>query len=65
MTVAAEWEHKPKPKVDVPPPVDNTDSDDTVGRSKLMYDLIRLALVRPIPAASSRCSCRTAGRRII
>jgi hypothetical protein len=44
MTVAAEWEHKPKPKVDVPPPVDNTDSHDTLGRSKLMYDLVRLAL---------------------
>jgi uncharacterized protein DUF1552 len=44
MTVAAEWEHKPKPKVDVPPPVDNNDFDDTVGRSKLMYDLMRLTL---------------------
>ncbi|HEX4146782.1 MAG TPA: DUF1552 domain-containing protein [Pirellulales bacterium] len=44
MTVAAEWEHKPKPKVDVPPPVDNNDADDTVGRSRLMYDLVRLAL---------------------
>jgi hypothetical protein len=44
MTVAAEWEHKPKPKVDVPPPVDNNDVDDTIGRSKLMYDVIRLAL---------------------
>ena len=44
MTLAAEWEHKPKPKVDVPPPVDIADNDDTVGRSKLMYDLARLAL---------------------
>jgi Protein of unknown function (DUF1552) len=45
MTVAAEWEQRPKPKVDVPPPVDNTDFHDTVGRSKLMYDIARLALM--------------------
>jgi len=44
MTAAAEWEKKPKPKVDVPPPTDNTDPHDTVGRSRLMYDVARLAL---------------------
>ncbi len=41
--MAAEWEQKPKPKVDVQPPVDNEDSHDTIGRSKLMYDVVRLA----------------------
>jgi hypothetical protein len=44
MTVAAEWEHKPKPKVDAPVPVDIEDAHDTLGRSRLMYDLARLAL---------------------
>ena len=39
-----EWERKPKPKVNAKVPKDIRDQADTVGRSKLMYDLIALAL---------------------
>ncbi len=39
-----EWEKTPKPKVDAAVPRDNHDRADTIGRSKLMYDLITLAL---------------------
>jgi hypothetical protein len=38
------WAHRPKPKVDVPKPVDIGNSNDFVGRQKLMSDVIRLAL---------------------
>ncbi len=41
---AEEWEHKPKPEVKVKPPADIADNNDTPGKSKLMYDLARLAL---------------------
>ena len=41
---AEEWEKKPKPKVDMAAPVDIADNNDTPGKSKLMYDLTRLAL---------------------
>ncbi|MEM6470636.1 MAG: DUF1552 domain-containing protein [Planctomycetota bacterium] len=39
-----EWEQKPKPRVDAEAPTDIRDQADTIGRSKLMYDLIALAL---------------------
>ncbi|MEM6364256.1 MAG: DUF1552 domain-containing protein, partial [Planctomycetota bacterium] len=39
-----EWERRPKPKVDANEPVDIRDQADTIGRSKLMYDLMALAL---------------------
>lgn len=41
---AEEWAKKPKPKVDVPQPRDIADRTDTVGKARLMYDLIHLAL---------------------
>ena len=41
---AEEWEHKPVPKVDVPIPVDITDPGELVGRTRLMFDIARLAL---------------------
>ena len=39
-----EWERKPKPNVDAALPADIRDQADTIGRSKLMYDLVALAL---------------------
>ncbi|MEX0867257.1 MAG: DUF1552 domain-containing protein [Pirellulales bacterium] len=39
-----QWVHRPKPTVDEPPPQDNPDKSDFIGRSKLMFQLIRLAL---------------------
>jgi hypothetical protein len=38
------WAHRPKPKVDVPCPVDIGNSNDFIGRQKLMSDVLRLAL---------------------
>jgi hypothetical protein len=39
-----EWENRPKPKVDYPEPKDLADANEVIARSKLMFDLIRLAL---------------------
>jgi hypothetical protein len=39
-----EWENRPKPKVDYPQPKDIADANAVIARSKLMFDLIRLAL---------------------
>lgn len=44
MVKAEEWEKKPKPTVKAAPPVDNTDINDTIGRSRLMYQMMQLAL---------------------
>jgi hypothetical protein len=44
LTKAEEWTSKPKPKVDAPPPRDIASPADFAGRSKLMYDLVHLAL---------------------
>jgi len=41
---AQEWEHRPKPKVDAKPPQDINESADVIGRARLMYDMIHLAL---------------------
>jgi hypothetical protein len=38
------WENRPKPKVDYPMPKDIADANEVVGRSRLMFDLVRLAL---------------------
>lgn len=38
------WEQRPKPKVDYPMPKDIADANEVVARSRLMFDLIRLAL---------------------
>jgi hypothetical protein len=38
------WFKTPKPKVDVPPPVDIPNVADLIGRSKLLFDLTHLAL---------------------
>ncbi len=37
------WEHKPKPIVDAKPPEDNDDAKAFVLRTKLMFDVIKLA----------------------
>lgn len=39
-----EWEKRPKPHVDYPLPKDIADANEVIARSKLMFDLIRLAL---------------------
>ena len=39
-----EWIHKPKPTVDEPKPQDIADKSDVIGKSKLMMDMMRLAL---------------------
>lgn len=41
---AEEWSRRPKPRVDARPPQDITNGADLVGRSRLMFDLIHLAL---------------------
>ena len=44
MVQSEQWTQKPKPKVAAPVPVDIQDNADLIGRTKLMYDLIHLAL---------------------
>ncbi len=39
-----EWSRRPKPRVNARPPQDITSGADLVGRSRLMFDLIHLAL---------------------
>jgi hypothetical protein len=39
-----EWENRPKPAVDYPQPKDVADANQLITKSKLMFDLIRLAL---------------------
>ncbi|MDB5349943.1 MAG: hypothetical protein JWN86_1190 [Planctomycetota bacterium] len=38
------WEHKPKPKVDARPPEDIEDAREFVKKTRLMFDVIKLAL---------------------
>ena len=38
------WATKPKPQVDAEPPSDITNRNDAIGRQRLMYDMIALAL---------------------
>lgn len=44
MVAAEEWAQKPKPKVETPKPRDIEDRGDFVGKMRLMYDLMFLAL---------------------
>ena len=44
MVVAEEWSRKPKPKVTVPPPQNNMNPADLVGKTRLLLDLTHLAL---------------------
>jgi hypothetical protein len=44
LAISEGWVHKPKPEVHVPAPTDITDRADEIGRTRLMYDLIHLAL---------------------
>lgn len=39
-----EWENRPKPTVDYPQPNDIADGNQLIAKSKLMFDLVRLAL---------------------
>jgi hypothetical protein len=41
---AEEWEDKAKPKVDLKPPVDIENPSDVVGKTRLLYDVMVLAL---------------------
>ena len=38
------WEDRPKPKVDYPMPKDIADGNEVIARTRLMFDLVRLAL---------------------
>jgi hypothetical protein len=42
---AEAWSHKPKPVVDTQAPQDNNDRTDVIGKGRLMYDIIHLALM--------------------
>ncbi len=44
MVVSGQWALKPKPKVDVPPLVNNMVSADIIGKTRLLFDLTHLAL---------------------
>ena len=44
MAVTREWSAKPKPHVDVPPIQNNTNPADLIGKTRLMLDLIHLAI---------------------
>jgi hypothetical protein len=44
LTQAAVWSKKPKPKVNAKPPVNIQNSADLVGKTRLWFDLIHLAL---------------------
>jgi len=44
ITVSREWSQRPKPKVEVPPMKDNVNSADLIGKTRLMLDLVHLAL---------------------
>jgi hypothetical protein len=43
LAAAREWEDKPKPVVDVPPPIDPADPREYMEKVRLMYDMARLA----------------------
>jgi hypothetical protein len=38
------WEHRPKPQVNAKPPQDINDRTDIIGKARLMYDMMYLAL---------------------
>jgi hypothetical protein len=41
---AQEWSRRPRPRVDVAPPVNNNNPADVIGKARLMFDLMHLAL---------------------
>ena len=41
---AQEWESRPKPKPPGPPPTDIENMADCIGRTRLLYDMVHLAL---------------------
>ncbi len=43
MEAAEAWQYKPKPRVDVNPPVDNTQREAFVEQTTMMFDMIKLA----------------------
>lgn len=44
MVTAEQWSKRPKPKVQAQPPQNNMNSADLIGKNRLMFDLIHLAL---------------------
>ncbi|MDZ4683803.1 MAG: DUF1552 domain-containing protein [Planctomycetaceae bacterium] len=44
LATAEEWSQRPKPKVEVKPPQNNMNPADLIGKTRLMFDLIALAL---------------------
>ena len=44
MAISQQWSKKPKPHVDAKQPQNNTNSADLIGKTRLMFDLIHLAL---------------------
>jgi hypothetical protein len=44
MAVSEQWSKRPKPKVNAKPPQNNTNPADVVGKTRLMFDLIHLAI---------------------
>jgi hypothetical protein len=44
MSTSEQWAKRPKPKVDAKPPQDNNNPADLIGKTRLMFDLIHLAL---------------------
>src|SRR5947209_1805753 len=41
---AEEWEHQPKPKVNVPPPTDIDDVKEFARKTRVMFEVVKLAL---------------------
>jgi hypothetical protein len=44
LAAAQEWERRPKPKAPAPPPTDVADRRRLIERTRLMFDMVRLAL---------------------
>ncbi|MFO0868779.1 MAG: DUF1552 domain-containing protein [Pirellulales bacterium] len=44
LVTAEEWSRRPKPHVAVPPPQNNMNPADLIGKTRLMFDLVHLAL---------------------
>lgn len=44
MVQAEEWEHRPRPQVSEACPIDVPDFNDTIAKSRLMYNVVKLAI---------------------
>jgi hypothetical protein len=44
MAIAEQWSHRPKPVVDAKQPQNNMNSADLIGKTRLMFDLVHLAI---------------------